>query len=167
MKGRRPLLPLREPPRFAAEYCGHAGWDGDRPRRLVAVDSAADGGHTTLSEFSITAGQPMGVGDALLANPFDGDFDLYFVFKPGRSTKIARCRDAWPADFGFVVAHHDAQPQMAQQLVFRLFHIKKERREMDNPGGVGFDEFHAARRGEPDRFDVHVEATRRRRAAMP
>jgi hypothetical protein len=95
------------------------------------------------------------------------DFDLDVVLETSRAAVVAGSRDAGPAYLAFVVAQKDAQPQMTEHLVLGLLHVNEKRREVNDPGGVGFDEFHAARRGESDGSAAHVQITRQRKAAAP
>ena len=108
------------------------------------------------------------VGDAFLANSMNGHLDRQFILEASRPMIIATRSNSRPTDpTQFVIQEH-VQPQMPEQFVFGLLHINEERREMDDPGGIGLDEFHAAS-SHPTNSSVihHRQVTRQRRAAGP
>ena len=85
------------------------------------------------------------VGDALLAQPDDGDFDVQHVLELDGPLIVAARGDARKRDRALFVGEHDAQAQVPQQLVLGLFHEDEEDREVGHAGRVGIAKLDAAR----------------------
>lgn len=129
---------------LASEHRGDGCGDGNRFRRLFGMQTATNGGHPAGGDCPVTAKHPMNVGDALLTNAINGNFDRQFIFETSRTVIIATGRNPRPTDPTQLVILEHVQAKMPEQIVLGLLHVHEERREMNDPGSIGLDKLDAA-----------------------
>lgn len=107
------------------------GGDFDRLWRLPGDNPAADARDFAGREFAACVGKAERVRGALFAEAGDAHFDIEHIFVVRWRAIVTVSMHPWPtqlpaAGLRDIIAHHNAQPLRAEQIVFGLFHEAEE-----------------------------------------
>jgi hypothetical protein len=83
------------------------------------------------------------VGHTFFADSGDSERDVDQLFKLDCPAVVASCADPRPADLLSFHFRNHAQPEAAEEFVFRLLHVGKENGEVNDPRHVGIAKLNA------------------------
>lgn len=83
------------------------------------------------------------VGHTFFADACDSDRDVDQLFKLDRPAVVATRAYPRPADFLSFHFRNHAQPEAAEEFVFRLLHVREEDGEVDDPRHIGIAKLNA------------------------
>ena len=90
------------------------------------MEQAAYGCNASFCHHVVTSHERVLPRDAFLTDPRNRDFDVNLLFEANRVQVVALSIDAWKADRLAICLANNAEAEVTQEFMLRLFHVSEE-----------------------------------------